>query len=282
MIPNNNLSVLPFYSDVIKQNHRKDYAFGEMYPLFTPNQKILPFQIIRNHTTDTLSSVLLKDKYGVTIADISSQLIANGLTIIPYEAFGYDIIMYPSELPITTTTPEGQYYLILSDTTNTWYSEIFTIVNSVSDYLKISYKNGTNLVFDGGRIDFSNSFVFNIYLPTQLGRPEYEFEEQLEKRDGFQFIEKQISEKTYRFNFLAPEFLLDAMRIIRMMDYVEITNKGELYNVDQFLITPKWQSGGYLASVEAEFQCNTVIKKIGMSSGEDIGDFNSDFNEDFY
>jgi hypothetical protein len=281
MIPNNNLSILPFYNSLQKQNHRKDYAFNKIYPLFTPNQTILPFQILREHSEDSLSSVILKNRYGDTVADITAQLVINGLAINSYEDYGYDVIVYPGILSLTTVTSEGLYYLELSDTSNTWYSDMFTMVNTINDCLKIAYKNGDTLIFDTGIVDFENAFAFNLYLPTQLGRPEYPFEEQLEKRDGFQFIEKQISEKTFRFNFLAPEYLLDAMRIIRMMDYIEITNKGDVYTVDQFLITPKWEKGGLLASVEAEFQCNTVIKKIGKSSGVGTYDFNEDFNEDF-
>jgi hypothetical protein len=281
MIPNNNLSILPFYNSLQKQNHRKDYAFNKIYPLFTPNQTILPFQILREHSEDSLSSAILKNRYGDTVADITAQLVSNGLAINSYEGYGYDVIVYPGILALTTVTSEGLYYLELSDTSNTWYSDMFTMVNTINDCLKIAYKNGDTLIFDTGIVDFENAFAFNLYLPTQLGRPEYPFEEQLEKRDGFQFIEKQISEKTFRFNFLAPEYLLDAMRIIRMMDYIEITNKGDVYTVDQFLITPKWEKGGLLASVEAEFQCNTVIKKIGKSSGVGTYDFNEDFNEDF-
>ena len=32
---NNNLSVLPFYTNVDEQNHRRPYAYGEVYPLFS-------------------------------------------------------------------------------------------------------------------------------------------------------------------------------------------------------------------------------------------------------
>jgi hypothetical protein len=47
-------------------------------------------------------------------------------------------------------------------------------------------------------------------------------------------------------------------------------------------MTPKWQEQGDLASVEIEFTCDTVAKKIGRAYtlGQD-GDFNDDFNNDF-
>lgn len=282
MTPNNNLSILPFYLDLNKQNHRKDYAFGDIFPLFSPNKKILPFQIIRETRGNSITSVLLKKVEGATVANITAQMQATGLKINAYASYGYDVILYPGRLLLAEDTPEGRYYLQISDGVQTWYSEIFNTVRVMDSYLRITYGDSENLVFDGGLVDFTQGFVFDLYLPTQVGRPEYEFEEELEKRDGYQFIEKQISEKTYRFNFVAPEYLLDAMRIIRMMDHVEITSRGETYNVDQFLMTPKWQDGGALAAVEVEFQCATVIKKIGKGFvPADNGDFNSDFNNDF-
>ena len=43
---NNNLSPLPFYDDISMQNHRKDYAFGNIYPLITYKNMLLPFQVV--------------------------------------------------------------------------------------------------------------------------------------------------------------------------------------------------------------------------------------------
>lgn len=282
MIPSNNLSILPFYSALEKQNHRKDYAFGEIFPLFTPDKRILPFQIIRQHATAGVSQAKIFDKNGNFISDLITELNATGLVINQYVSKGYDIIQYHGKLPLTTSLPEGQYYLRLYEGTTYWYSEIFTIVRKVDDYLKIEYGDLESLEFDAGMIDYTNAFKFMVYIPTQIGRPDYDFEEELENRDGFKFIEKQISEKTYKFVFLAPEFLCDALRVVRMSDSINITSKGENYSVDSFLMTPKWQDGGYLASVEVEFQCNTIIKKIGtVYTPINMGDYNADYNNDY-
>lgn len=282
MTPNNNLSPLPFYTDILRQNHRKDYAFGEVFPLITPDKKILPFQIIREHRGNPIAQVLLRKADGTLIADITSQMVNNGMKVNPYVVYGHDIIIYNGILPLTIDTPEGQYYIQLMDEIQIWTSEVFTIVRFIDQYLKIVYSDAESLMFDNGQIDFTDNFAFNLYLPTQVGKPEYKFEEQVDSRDGLQFIEKQISEKTYTFNFLAPEFLLDAMRIIRMMDTIEIFSKGVVYDVDQFLMTPKWQDGGYVAAVDVEFQCNTIIKKISRTFiPANNGDFNGDYNDDF-
>lgn len=285
MIQNNNISVLPWYTSIEQQNHRKSYAYGTIYPLFTPKRTLLPFQIIRNTSSRNITGAQLYDKNGVLFADITTALKETGLQIVPFASLGYDVIVYPSLLPFAIDTPDGIYYARMTDGVNVWYSEMFTIVGDLSGYLKIEWYDVENFVFDAGQIVYQNPKFHNVlYLCTELGKPEYTFEEEGETRDGYFFPEKQISEKTYRCMALAPEYLCDVMRFIRMSDKVIVTDKyGRQYDCDTFLITPKWQTQGDLASVEIEFETATVAKKIGrgyITPGRK-GDFNNDFNNDF-
>lgn len=285
MIQNNNISVLPWYTSIEQQNHRKSYAYGTIYPLFTPKRTLLPFQIMRNTSSRDITRAQLYDKNGVLFADITTALKETGLQIVPFASLGYDVIVYPSLLPFAIDTPDGIYYARMTDGVNVWYSEMFTIVGDLSGYLKIEWYDVENFVFDAGQIVYQNPKFHNVlYLCTELGKPEYPFEEEGETRDGYFFPEKQISEKTYRCMALAPEYLCDVMRFIRMSDKVFVTDKyGHQYDCDTFLITPKWQTQGDLASVEIEFETATVAKKIGrgyITPGRK-GDFNNDFNNDF-
>jgi hypothetical protein len=158
----------------------------------------------------------------------------------------------------------------------------------VSAYLKIEWWDVDDFVMDGARIVYplgEDSWFKNcLLLNTELGKPDYEFNEEGEQRDGYFFPELQISEKKYKATFLASEYLCDVMRFIRMADYVKITDKyGNIYRADTFLITPKWETQGDLASVEVEFTCDTVAKKVGrgiFGLGE-YGDFNDDYNNDY-
>ena len=285
MIQNNNISVLPWYTSIEQQNHRKSYAYGTIYPLFTPKRTLLPFQIMRNTSSRDITRAQLYDKNGVLFADITTALKETGLQIVPFASLGYDVIVYPSLLPFAIDTPDGIYYAYMTDGVNVWYSEMFTIVGDLSGYLKIEWYDVENFVFDAGQIVYQNPKFHNVlYLCTELGKPEYPFEEEGETRDGYFFPEKQISEKTYRCMALAPEYLCDVMRFIRMSDKVFVTDKyGRQYDCDTFLITPKWQTQGDLASVEIEFETASVAKKIGrgyITPGRK-GDFNNDFNNDF-
>lgn len=283
MTPNNNLSVLPWYDDISFQNHRKSYAYGNIYPLFTPIKKVLPFQIIRPTRVNAVTLVELYDRQGVLVANITAQMLDTGLSIKRFESLGYDVIVYAGNFALTTNTPEGIYYLKLSDGVQSWWSDMFTMVRDTSGYIRIEWYDTADLVYDNGRIVYElPAFKNRLYICSEIGKPEYVFEEEGENRDGYFFPEKQISEKTYKFTFLAPEFLCDVMRIIRMSDKAFIRSKGQIFETDTFLMTPKWQTQGDIASVEIEFQCATVVKKIGkgyvLGTG---GDFNNDFNDDF-
>ena len=65
---------------------------------------------------------------------------------------------------------------------------------------------------------------------------------------------------------------------------MRITDKyGRNYDCDTFLITPEWQEQGNLAKVVAEFETDTVIKKIGQGyTIPQAGDFNTDYNDDYF
>ena len=288
MIPNNNLSVLPFYDSMDEQNARKWWVYGRVYPLFCPAGFLLPFQIITEHTNFTPSNISGATIYDANtdqqIAGITTE-IRNGITKKEFASLGYDVWVFPGQLPVVNAIQNGRYYLLI--TWGNWQivkvSEIFTIVNDIQPYLKITWWDVDDFTMDAGTIVYKNPAFKNVlYLQSDLAKPEYPFEEEGETRDGYFFPTKQISEKRYRFNFLASEYLLDVMRFIRMADYAEIEYHGQRYSLDTFLITPEWEDNGDVAAVEAVFDTATVAKKIGLGYIKtQRGDFNDDFNNDF-
>ena len=285
MQKNNNLSPLPWYTSINEQNHRMSYAYGAVYPLYTQALTMLPFQIVRPHSNATIQHVELYRLDGTLYADITERMIDTGLQIIPFATLGYDVILYRGFAPILDVQLDGQYYAMLGDGVTTWYSEVFTVVQDISPYLKIEWYSKENVIFEGGQIVYDHeTFYHNVlYFDAQVGKPDYKFSEEGEERDGFFFPEKQLSEKVYKFSILAPEYLCDCMRLIRMADYVRITDRyGRIYDCDTFLITPKWEAQGDVASVEVEFETDTVIKKIGRGYIlRNEGDFNNDYDNDY-
>ncbi|MFR8762171.1 MAG: hypothetical protein ACLVFT_05135, partial [Megasphaera lornae] len=189
-------------------------------------------------------------------------MLETGLQIVRFANYGYDVIVYPGIGQMALNFPEGRYTMMINDGVQTFVSDVFTWVSGTMDgYLCVEWSDAQNMEVDGGQIVYEGvPFKNRVYLCTELGKPEYKFEEEGEERDGYFFPEKQISEKTFRFIFLAPEYLCDVMRLIRMSDFVTVYSQGRKYDCDTFLITPKWQTQGNLASVECEFECATVVK----------------------
>lgn len=282
MTPNNNLNVLPCYSDNSFQDYlKKDYSFGKSFDLLCHSSFLLPFQYkVSYHSDLSVASIHLVNANDMSNVDITSYM----ASLFTFKHFTtYSKIIYTAKTPIPYTIKEGRYYLtIASNHGDVIVTEIFTVVNDVSNLLKIEYWDSANLEVGGDQIDYTFPFRNFLYLDTQLAKPDYSFEEVVEKRDGYSFIESQISSKLYKFLFLAPEFLLDAMRIIRLHDHIRITNLGDIYEASTFLITPKWTDRGYLATVDAEFETGTVIKKLGKAIPyTEMGDFNNDYSHDF-
>lgn len=290
MIPNNNFSVLPFYEHLEDQYHRQWYTNGKIYPLYT-DARLLPFQVRREHTQTSgpITSFKLFRPDGTPIEDgrnyagdmRSVIVLGNGaLTIKAFDE--YDIIVWPGlyDDPFAFI-PIGPMYAVMEDANNIWYSEVFTVVNMTTKYLTIQWWDYSDFVMDAGRIVYKfgendgYQFKNRVCLQAELAKPDYIFEEEGDTRDGYFFPTKQISEKRYKFNFLAPEFLLDAMRFVRMADHVEIiTNLTEdsgaviqsfTFSADSFLMTPEWEKEGDLAAVSVEFDTATVAKKIGIA-----------------
>lgn len=277
---NNNISPLPFYDNIALQNHRKDYAFGQVYQLITYRNMLLPFQVVLASGT-SVNWVRLYNFSTGKYTDITTSIKENGLQIKSFT--GFKLLKYPGTLPIIGIVHEGQYYLAISISgLGTIYSDIFTVCNKVDDYLLIEYSNSYNFEIKNGIVDFSDNFKFKCYLNTQIGKPEYDFEEETTERMGYTFIESQVSKKIYKFTFLAPEYLCDALRIVRLCENKKITSKLQVYDLTMFNMEPEWEDQGDLAVVECEFETDTVIANIGgyvpSLSG---GDFNGDFSDDF-
>lgn len=284
MIPNNNTSVIPFVGSLNEQSHRRSYAYGAIYPIYVPQNVFVPFQICRTTRPNAISQVMLYKADDTLVGTITQAMKEAGLTVKRYEAYGYDTIIFPAIVPIQVFTEIGQYYLRIYDGVEYFYSDIFTVVDKIDNYLRIDWYCQEDMYYRGGVICYDNPrYINTLYLDAQLGKPEYPFTEESEERDGLLFPIKQYTEKTYRFTCYASEAMCDCMRLIRMADYIQVTDGyGNKYDADQFLFTPSWQAQGDLASVECEFQTATIFKNIGrgikLFTG---GDFNIDFNNDY-
>lgn len=269
----NNFTVLPFYSDLKYQHSNKPYAFGAIYPLYASAKSLLPFQFTVNHVADTaiaendgeLIKKILLVNIDTGLSTSISSLVSDFIYRKVYSTS--DCVYYAADTVFDRNLAQGQYYIYIQFADDQEvYSEVITVVDNIEDYLKIIWWDKEDLEFDSGFIAYNSIGFKNVlYLNTDIGKPDYKFEEDGKERDGYFFAEKQLSEKVYRFTFVAPEYLCDAVRFIRLSDNVHVYKNGIDYIVDSFLANVAWQEQGDLAAVDVEFRTNTVVKKIAAA-----------------
>ena len=257
------LSPLKFYDSIAKQCHRKSYAFGSISPLLCKLHILSAFQFVLPSNTMLSAVYVYNINDNAVTGNVLSAFTEAGLAI--NQVNGFNVVSFPGSLPVLSTLNEGEYYLkIVFSDSSVYYSEIFCFDNTASRYLEIEYWNTEgNLFIKNGVISFDNGFHFSILLNTEIGKPEYTFEEEITKRLGYNFVESQVSKKTFKFNTVIPEYLCDAMRIIRMCDNKIITSKNDEYDAITFDMTVDWQNQGDLASATCEFETDNVVTNLG-------------------
>lgn len=205
-------------------------------------------------TPKTIKSAVLRDaKTDVKIADL-----ALAFSYITIESKDY--IVHKGEETAFLEGFTDKMYLELSDGIDTWYSAYFGFCEPC---MKIEWYDVEDFLFDAGAIAYSDGYKNEMYFDAEIGMPEYEFEEEVAERNGYQFPISQISYKKYKFTLLVPEEVCDVMRFIRLSDHIRISTKNDTYEATSFLMTPTWAEQGYLAEVACEFTTDTVVKKIG-------------------
>ena len=161
---------------------------------------MLPFQVITEHVPNSVVQILyLFDANN----DATLTPIANlGPTMKPmitkkeFASLGYDVWVFPGQLPVLNALNDGRYYIRMQigygSTIITRVSEIFTVVNDIQPYLKITWWDVDDFTMDAGTIVYKNPAFKNVlYLCADIGKPEYIFEEEGETRDGYFFPIKQ-------------------------------------------------------------------------------------------
>lgn len=261
MTPNNNLNPLAFYKSQNDMFRARPYNYGIKYPLYMPLNRVTPFQIIRGSSeSTTLTSAKIYNDRGVEVATVTSYMSVNVVTIGSSKVMQFKCGNYANLTP-------GQYTMRVVIGNDTYYSEVFTAYANIGKLVKVEYYNADPIIFDEGALTYDNGFKFELYLCTEIAKPEYLFEEESTKRGGFTFVENQISSKQYKMVIAAPEYLCDAIRIIRLHDHVAITKDGNAYEAYNFTPSYQWNDVGDLAQVVITFESNTVLQKISAYKG---------------
>lgn len=272
----NNFSPLAFRKKESKATYEKWYAFGKNYAIPASANTLTPFQFtelnIPVFDPDTIEVEAVNEETG----EPTKTGVYVSFDVMPEH--GGVLYVSPGKNSFREALPQGTYRARFSIGDQVYISTPFCVIPGIetsSKYLLIEYWNDEKIAYPGGFITTgaNNDFRYQMYVPATICKPKYEFEEELTKRAGYKFLELQTSTKVYAFTFVAPEFICDAMRLIRLSDYIRISHDGEYYNALNFEFDVDWQEQLYLAAVDCQFETDSIIQKLPSFNRRDKASF---------
>lgn len=272
----NNFSPLAFRKKESKATYEKWYAFGKNYAIPASANTLTPFQFtelnIPVFDLDTIEVEAVNEETG----EATKTGVYVSFDVMPEH--GGVLYVSPGKNSFREALPQGTYRAHFSIGDQVYISTPFCVIPGIetsSKYLLIEYWNDEKIVYPDGFITTgaNNDFRYQMYVPATICKPKYEFEEELTKRAGYKFLELQTSTKVYAFTFVAPEFICDAMRLIRLSDYIRISHDGEYYNALNFEFDVDWQEQLYLAAVDCQFETDSIIQKLPSFNRRDKASF---------
>ena len=272
----NNFSPLAFRKKESKATYEKWYAFGKNYAIPASANTLTPFQFTELNIPvfgpDTIEVEAVNEETG----EATKTGVYVSFDVMPEH--GGVLYVSPGKNSFREALPQGTYRARFSIGDQVYISTPFCVIPGIetsSKYLLIEYWNDEKIAYPDGFITTgaNNDFRYQMYVPATICKPKYEFEEELTKRAGYKFLELQTSTKVYAFTFVAPEFICDAMRLIRLSDYIRISHDGEYYNALNFEFDVDWQEQLYLAAVDCQFETDSIIQKLPSFNRRDKASF---------
>lgn len=173
MIPNNNLSVLPWYTSIEQQNARKWWVYGKIYPLFTPATHILPFQVMRPHRMETVTRRFDIDLDNPVSNTPHAYIYDDGdiVTLSSQDDDNIDTFEIPEDIPSNAVIYfENSHDLVLRDHGAAYAlyndgGEVLNVVDRTTynddDYSELSIQGARTLKMQRFRSDQAS---YNIYI----------------------------------------------------------------------------------------------------------------------
>lgn len=273
----NNFSPLAFREKSMKATYKKWYAYGKEFALPFSTTELPPFQF----TVANLPSFDPTTVEVFLVDEATGTRGATGIKIKVDSMDGHGSVLYvsPGSNVYAKSIEPGVYRAEFAiPGGETYVSTPICVTEGIetnTNFVKLEYWNDEKLAYPNGFVTTgtNNDFKFQMYIPTTFFKPKYEFEEEITKRAGYKFLELQTCNKVFGFNFLAPEYICDALRLVRLSDYIRFTHDGEYYNALNFEYNPDWQDNGYLAAIECQFETDTIIQKLPSFNRRDKASF---------
>lgn len=281
-------NVLELIEQTSHFDHLQPYNVpGYTKPLPLPLGQLPPLNFIK--TTPTGWAVMELVEYATgTATDIKALLALTGFEVTEYDGTGgygdYDLYSYPGTVPLPLTLNEGLHYLRFQDYDGRWVSsQLFAFVDGLEqrrDYIRLEWWNKEDLILEcaydadgqqvsAAHIRYAFPFKFWCYLKADLEDNDWQYEKEVEKRDGLDFVKSITRYKEFRFQKMLTAGLADALSTIPLHDKVEMIFNGITYDkIWQFEPTFKPVGSGHLKSVNAIIRTNqTTNRQVAAAYG---------------
>lgn len=273
---------LRFHKDLKHQNRNRKGFTGDVFKLISPVNYLLPFQIKRDPSSLPFNSIKYVSVKSGAETDVLPAL-ADG-EVKTYSFNSYDVFLNFGSQEHTLSLTEGEYYLVVSDGAETWYSETVFLRNFDPDDLQSAVCELTKITYfdtcDVGGIFYRTAEYGGVgakqyrnvfYLEVGVGKPEYEYNEEGEE-DGlgnFSPDYKRLT-KNYFLQAVLPEYMLDAVQLLPLHKNIEVhTSEGYTGSIDTITINSEWQGDkGVWALTDILFSTDFVVKTACCSAEE--------------
>ena len=266
---------LTFYTEATDVDYLKPLCKDEcVYELNAPNDTILPFIIRRLSSPDPVTGFKAQcyDGTGVVVLDPTKVVIAHSNII---DGISYDYLVYDGQ-SLGLTLDCGQRQVEVTDGTNTWYSEIFTVGDwsaGNSPYVRVDYLSDCAL--EGIPYDAIPSFNFYFFLNQGVtwGLPQVSQEIQSETDNFGREIQTSVRFDTVWIlqTGAIPMYLVDAWVFCVLHDTVTFTeeNNGKVVTITNVELTHEPDDNGCTNEVNLNFKIEPDIVQ-GSCCDEDI------------
>lgn len=228
----------------------------QKYPLF-PGKRYFQLRVSDNMTSQTANlQVKLRNA-----ADNAVVNIAITRTLFVHQSLKRSFVTI--EIDIPSGFIDEKYYLGVETDYGNFYSEPFCVVNP-NDHIGIVWSSSKGRV---GDLIYPSGFRNYINVDAEVIPLEPEIEEEtIENGFGEETPTLQILRQGYRFSFMAPNHLAQALSALRLHDRIQIINRKKYdYDEDfdedikdvQCKVTP--EEDGCFSFVEISFVEETVL-----------------------
>lgn len=266
---------LTFYTDANDVNYLKPLCQDEcVYKLNSPNDTLLPFIIKRvsSPLPVTVFKVQCFDGTGIVVLDATKVVIAHTNII---DGISYDYLVYDGQ-SLGVTIDCGQHQAVVSDGTDTWYSEIFTIGDwsaSNSPFVRVDYSSTCPI--EGVPYDSIPAFNFYFFLNdgVNYGLPTVTQDIQSEQ-DNFGreiTIAQKFSTVWLLQSGSIPMYLVDAWVFCLLHDTITLTgeNNGNVVTIENVELNHIPDDNGCTNEVDLNFKIKPDLVQ-GSCCDEDL------------